>query len=55
MSLARLGRHPGMRDEAHDLLTPICDWFTEGCSTICGLTNNSVLAVPTTLRTSAAG
>jgi predicted ATPase len=33
MSLARLWRHQGMRDEARDLLAPIYDWFTEGFDT----------------------
>jgi class 3 adenylate cyclase/predicted ATPase len=30
MSLARLWRDQGKRDEAHDLLAPIYGWFTEG-------------------------
>ena len=30
MSMARLWRGHGKRQEAHDLLTPIYDWFTEG-------------------------
>jgi tetratricopeptide (TPR) repeat protein len=29
-SLARLWRHQGKRNEAHDLLAPIYGWFTEG-------------------------
>ncbi len=30
MSMARLWRDQGKRDEARDLLAPINDWFTEG-------------------------
>jgi predicted ATPase len=33
MSLARLWQHQGQRDAAHQLLAPICDWFTEGFDT----------------------
>ena len=33
-SLARLMRDQGKRDEAHDLLAPIYDWFTEGFNTL---------------------
>ena len=33
MSLARLWGENGKRSEAHDLLTPIYDWFTEGFDT----------------------
>jgi class 3 adenylate cyclase/predicted ATPase len=33
MSLARLWRDQGKRDEAHDLLAPIYGWFTEGFDT----------------------
>ena len=32
-SLAQLWRGQGKRDEALDLLAPICDWFTEGFNT----------------------
>ncbi len=32
-SLARLWRDQGKRAEAHDLLAPIYDWFTEGFDT----------------------
>jgi predicted ATPase len=32
-SLARLWRDQGRRAEAHDLLAPIHDWFTEGFDT----------------------
>ena len=34
MSLSRLWQHQGKRAEAHDLLTPIYGWFTEGFDTI---------------------
>jgi predicted ATPase len=34
MSLARLWRDQGKRDEAHDLLGPIYGWFTEGFDTL---------------------
>jgi class 3 adenylate cyclase/predicted ATPase len=34
MSLARLWRQQGKRDEALDLLKPIYDWFTEGFDTL---------------------
>jgi predicted ATPase len=34
MSMARLWRHQGKRDEARDLLAPVYDWFTEGTSRI---------------------
>ena len=30
MSMARLWRDQGKRDEAHDLLAPVYGWFTEG-------------------------
>jgi predicted ATPase len=30
MSMARLWRDQGKRDEARDLLAPVYDWFTEG-------------------------
>ena len=30
ISLARLWRGQGKRDEARNLLAPVCDWFTEG-------------------------
>jgi predicted ATPase len=33
MSLSRLWRHQGNRDEAHELLAPIYGWFTEGFDT----------------------
>jgi predicted ATPase len=33
MSMARLWRDQGKRDEAHDLLAPIYGWFTEGFDT----------------------
>ena len=33
MSLARLWRDQGKRDEAHDLLAPVYGWFTEGFDT----------------------
>jgi predicted ATPase len=32
-SLARLWQQQGKRQEAHDLLTPVYDWFTEGFDT----------------------
>jgi hypothetical protein len=28
--MARLERDRGKRDEAHDLLAPVYNWFTEG-------------------------
>jgi predicted ATPase len=34
MSLARLWREQGRRDEGRDLLAPIYDWFTEGFDTL---------------------
>jgi predicted ATPase len=34
MSVARLWRDQGKRDEAHDLLAPIVGWFTEGFDTL---------------------
>ena len=33
MSMARLWRDQGKRDEARDLLAPVYDWFTEGFDT----------------------
>jgi predicted ATPase len=33
MSLARLWRDQGKRDDAHDLLAPIYGWFIEGFDT----------------------
>ena len=30
MSMARLWRDQGKRDEAHELLAPVYGWFTEG-------------------------
>jgi len=33
MSMARLWRDQGRRDEARDLLTPVYNWFTEGFDT----------------------
>jgi predicted ATPase len=32
-SLARLWRQQGKRKEAHDLLAPVYNWFTEGFDT----------------------
>jgi class 3 adenylate cyclase/predicted ATPase len=34
MSMARLWRHQGKRDEARDLLAPIYGWFSEGFDTL---------------------
>jgi predicted ATPase len=34
MSMARLWRDQGKRDEARDLLAPIDGWFTEGFDTL---------------------
>jgi predicted ATPase len=34
MSTARLWRDQGKRQQAHDLLAPICGWFTEGFDTL---------------------
>jgi predicted ATPase len=34
MSLARFWRDQGKRDEARDLLAPVCNWFTEGFDTL---------------------
>jgi predicted ATPase len=33
MSMARLWCDQGKRDEARDLLAPVCGWFTEGFDT----------------------
>jgi predicted ATPase len=33
MSIARLWRDQGKREEAHDLLAPVYGWFTEGFDT----------------------
>src|SRR5262249_42264833 len=33
MSLARLWQQQGKRQEAHDLLAPVYEWFTEGFDT----------------------
>jgi predicted ATPase len=33
MSVARLRRDQGKRDEARDLLAPVYGWFTEGFDT----------------------
>jgi predicted ATPase len=33
MSIARLWRDQGKRDEARDLLAPVYGWFTEGFDT----------------------
>ena len=34
MSMARLWRDQGKRNQAHDLLAPVYDWFTEGFDTL---------------------
>ena len=34
MSMARLWRDQGKRDEACDLLAPVYGWFTEGFDTL---------------------
>ena len=34
MSLARLWRDQGKRDEARELLAPVYGWFTEGFDTL---------------------
>jgi predicted ATPase len=34
MSMARLWRDQGKRDEARDLLAPVYSWFTEGFDTL---------------------
>jgi predicted ATPase len=34
MSVARLWRDQGKRDEARDLLAPVYGWFTEGLDTL---------------------
>jgi predicted ATPase len=34
MSMARLWRDQGKRDEARDLLAPVFGWFTEGFDTL---------------------
>ncbi len=34
MSMARLCRDQGERNEARDLLTPVYGWFTEGFDTL---------------------
>ena len=33
MSLARVWQQQRKQAEAHDLLAPVCDWFTEGFDT----------------------
>jgi predicted ATPase len=33
MSLSRLWQQQGKRQEAHDLLVPVYNWFTEGFGT----------------------
>jgi predicted ATPase len=33
MSLARLWQSQGKRQDAHDLLAPVYEWFTEGFDT----------------------
>jgi predicted ATPase len=30
MSVAQLWRDQGKRQQAHDILAPVCGWFTEG-------------------------
>jgi hypothetical protein len=34
MSIARLWRDQGKRDDARELLAPVYDWFTEGFDTL---------------------
>jgi predicted ATPase len=34
MSLARLWQQQGKRNEAHELLAPVYDWFSEGFDTV---------------------
>ena len=34
MSMARLWRNQGKRDEARELLAPVYSWFTEGFDTL---------------------
>ena len=34
MSITRLWRDRGKRDEARELLAPVCGWFTEGFDTL---------------------
>jgi predicted ATPase len=34
MSIARLWRDQGKRDEAREVLAPVCGWFTEGFDTL---------------------
>jgi hypothetical protein len=34
MSMARLWRDQGKRDEARDLLAPVYGWFTDGFDTL---------------------
>jgi predicted ATPase len=34
MSMARLWRDQGKRQQAHDLLAPVYGWFTEGFDTL---------------------
>jgi predicted ATPase len=33
-SMARLWRDQGKRQQAHDLLAPVCSWFTQGFDTL---------------------
>jgi hypothetical protein len=42
MSMARLWRDQGKRQQAHDLLAPVYGWFTEGFDT---LTSGTATAV----------
>jgi len=34
MTMAQLWRDQGKRDEARDLLAPVCGWFTKGFNTL---------------------
>jgi predicted ATPase len=34
MSMARLWRGQGKSQEAHELLAPVCGWFSEGFETL---------------------
>jgi predicted ATPase len=34
MSMARLWRGRGKSQEAHELLAPVCGWFSEGFETL---------------------
>jgi predicted ATPase len=46
MSMARLWRDQGKRQQAYDLLAPVYGWFTEGFDTVDLKEANSLLDEP---------